>query len=145
MNMEGRNCGICLNGADENQENISGNVRCLGRDWTSQPIDRDIDNTVKNNAQQISMPKVGFETWISISTRPKTVLRAGIAQSVQRLSTGWTNKGSQFESRWGQEFSLLHVVETGSGTHPASHPMGIGGNIPGGKAAGAWSWPLTSN
>jgi hypothetical protein len=30
---------------------------------------------------------------------------------------------------------LLHVIETGSGAHPASCPMGIGGCFPGGKAA----------
>jgi hypothetical protein len=39
---------------------------------------------------------------------------------------------SEFESRYGQEFSLLHVVQTGSEAHPASYPMGTGG-----KAAGA--------
>jgi hypothetical protein len=49
-------------------------------------------------------------------------------------------EGSEFESRWGQEFSLLHVVQTGSGVHQTSYPMGTGG-----KAAGAWSWQLTSN
>jgi hypothetical protein len=32
----------------------------------------------------------------------------------------------------GQELSLLHVVQTGSGVHPTSYPMGTGG-----KAAGA--------
>jgi hypothetical protein len=31
------------------------------------------------------------------------------------MVTGWTMKGSEFESRWGQKFSLLHVVRTGSG------------------------------
>jgi hypothetical protein len=30
---------------------------------------------------------------------------AGIAQSVLRLATGWTTEVSEFESRWGQEFS----------------------------------------
>jgi hypothetical protein len=45
---------------------------------------------------------------------------------------GLETKGSEFESRWGQEFSLLHVVQTGSGAHSTSYPMGIGG-----KAAGA--------
>jgi hypothetical protein len=29
--------------------------------------------------------------------------------------------------------------------HPASYPMGIGVSFPGGKAAGSWCWPLTSN
>jgi hypothetical protein len=32
-----------------------------------------------------------------------------------------------------------------SGAHPASYPMGTEGSIPGINAAGAWSWPLTSN
>jgi hypothetical protein len=29
--------------------------------------------------------------------------------------------------------------------HSASYPMGTAGTFPGGKVAGAWSWPLTSN
>jgi hypothetical protein len=49
---------------------------------------------------------------------------AGIAQSVLRLTTSWTTEGSEFESRYGQEFSVLHVVQTGSGVHSASYPMG---------------------
>jgi hypothetical protein len=53
------------------------------------------------------------------------------------IATGLTTKGSEFESRWGQEFSLLHVVQTGSGAHPASYPMGTGGSFPEGKVAGA--------
>jgi hypothetical protein len=53
------------------------------------------------------------------------------------MAAGWTTEGSEFESRWGQEFSLLHVVHTGSGVQPTSYPMGIGGSFPGGKAAGA--------
>jgi hypothetical protein len=39
----------------------------------------------------------------------------------------------------GSRISLLHVV------HPTSYPMGTMGSYPGGKAAGAWSWPLTSS
>jgi hypothetical protein len=35
------------------------------------------------------------------------------------------------------KFSLRHRVQTGSGTHPASYPMGTGGSFPGDKAAGA--------
>jgi hypothetical protein len=41
-------------------------------------------------------------------------------------------------------FSFHHRVQTGSGTRPTSYPMGSRGSFPGGKAAGAWSWPLTS-
>jgi hypothetical protein len=46
-----------------------------------------------------------------------------------------------FEFRCGQEFSLLHIVQTGSEVHPASYPVDTGGggegSFPGGKAAGA--------
>jgi hypothetical protein len=41
-------------------------------------------------------------------------------------------------------FSLHHRVQPGSGAHPVSYPMGTRGSFPGSKAAGAWSWPLTS-
>jgi hypothetical protein len=41
--------------------------------------------------------------------------------------------GSEFKSRQGQEFSPLHVVQIGSGAHPASYTMGTGGSFPGGK------------
>jgi hypothetical protein len=40
-------------------------------------------------------------------------------------------------------FSLHHRVQNGSGAHPASYPMGTRGSFREGKAAGAWSWPLT--
>jgi hypothetical protein len=40
------------------------------------------------------------------------------------MVTGWTIKGSEFESLQGQEFSFLHVVQAGIGVHPASYPMG---------------------
>jgi hypothetical protein len=61
----------------------------------------------------------------------------GTAQSVQRLATGWTIVGLELESRLGQEYSLLQVVQTGSGADPASYPIGTRGSYPGGKAAGA--------
>jgi hypothetical protein len=34
-------------------------------------------------------------------------------------------------------FSLLHQVQTSSGAHPDSYPMGRGCSFPGGKEAGA--------
>jgi hypothetical protein len=39
----------------------------------------------------------------------------------------------------GLEFSLLHVVQTGSGVHPTSYSMGTGDSFLGGKAAGECS------
>jgi hypothetical protein len=44
-----------------------------------------------------------------------------------------------------QGISILHVVQTGSGAHPASYPMDNGGSFPGGKGIGAWNCPLNSN
>jgi len=32
----------------------------------------------------------------------------------------------------------------GRGAYPASYSLGTGGSFPAGKAAGEWSWPLTS-
>jgi hypothetical protein len=50
---------------------------------------------------------------------------------------GWTTEGSEFESRYDQEFSLLQIVQMGYGVHPTSYPMSTGGSFLGDKAAGA--------
>jgi hypothetical protein len=39
-------------------------------------------------------------------------------------------------------FSHHHRGQNVSGAHPASYPNGYQGLFPGGKAGGAWSWPL---
>jgi hypothetical protein len=51
-------------------------------------------------------------------------------EPVQRLATEWTTEGSEFESWWEQEFSLLYVVQTHSEAHPASYPMGTVDSFP---------------
>jgi hypothetical protein len=38
---------------------------------------------------------------------------------------------SEFECRWSHEFSLLHVVQSGSGVHPNSYLMNTGALSPG--------------
>jgi hypothetical protein len=43
---------------------------------------------------------------------------------------------SEFESRYSQEYSLLHVVQTGSLVHPTFFPIGTGSSFPGVKEAG---------
>jgi len=59
---------------------------------------------------------------------------------------GLVNRGSRVRFLVGAgNFSLHHRFQNGSGIHPASYPMGTGSSFPGGKAAGVWSWPLTSN
>jgi hypothetical protein len=43
-----------------------------------------------------------------------------------------------------QEFSVLYIVQTDSGVHLNSYPMGTGRSLPAGKAARAWSWQTLS-
>jgi hypothetical protein len=65
---------------------------------------------------------------------------AGIAQRYSAgLRAGWS--GIRVPAGAGN-FSLHHCIQTGSGAHPASYPTGTTGSFSGGKAAGAWSWPL---
>jgi hypothetical protein len=55
------------------------------------------------------------------------------------------DRGSRVRFLAGAEnFSLHHLVQNGSGAHPASYPVGTKGSFPGGWATGAWSWPLIS-
>jgi hypothetical protein len=57
---------------------------------------------------------------------------ATVAQAVQCLTTGWTTGvRSPTEAK---DFSSSPCVQTGSGAHPASYPMGTVGPFPGGKA-----------
>jgi hypothetical protein len=44
-------------------------------------------------------------------------------------------EGSEFESR--RVKNVLQVVQTGSGVHRTSYPMGTRGSFPGDQAAGA--------
>ena len=64
-------------------------------------------------------------------------VRAGIAQSVQRLATGWKVRGSNrvggeiFRTRPDQPWGPSSLLYNGYRV------------FPGGKAAGAWRWPPT--
>jgi hypothetical protein len=75
-----------------------------------------------------------------------SVNRIGTVYSV--LTEAWyglDDRGSRVRFPAGAgNFSLHYSVQNGSGAHPTSYPMGTRGSFPGGKAAGAWSWPLTS-
>jgi hypothetical protein len=64
-------------------------------------------------------------SWDTFKYYPSII--AGIAQSVQRLDTGWTTEGSEFEP--GRLKISLHDVHTGSGAHAACCPMGTGGSF----------------
>jgi hypothetical protein len=72
-------------------------------------------------------PYVTVLSIIIISTQNKQQSR----DSIINIAT----EGLEFQSWKDQEFSLLHVVQTGSGVHPTSYPMGTRGSFPGIKAA----------
>jgi hypothetical protein len=61
--------------------------------------------------------------------------------NVVGIATGYRmdDRGVGVRVPVGQEFSLLHVVQTGSGVHPTSYSMDSGGSFPGVKAAGCES------
>jgi hypothetical protein len=62
----------------------------------------------------------------------QNLYRAGVAQSVQCLTTDWTaGVRSPTEA---EDFPSNLCVQTGSGAHPASYTMGTGGSFPWGKA-----------
>jgi hypothetical protein len=48
-------------------------------------------------------------------------------QNGRLRSRGWIPSGVR-------NYDLLHSIQTGSGAHPASYPMGTGGSLPGVKA-----------
>jgi hypothetical protein len=54
-----------------------------------------------------------------------------ILKSPYGLTSCWTTEGSEFEPDRGQEFSLLHVIQTCYVAHPAFYPVGTGGFFPG--------------
>jgi hypothetical protein len=56
--------------------------------------------------------------------RPCLSSRVAVSKSVYRQAADWTPERSEFESRQDQAFSLLHIVQTDSGIHQASYPMG---------------------
>jgi hypothetical protein len=59
------------------------------------------------------------------------------------IATGYILGGRGSISGKGRDFSLFRSVQTRSGAHPTSCPRSTGEYFPGGKAAGAWRWPLT--
>jgi hypothetical protein len=65
--------------------------------------------------------------------------------SIVGIATGYglDDRGVGVKSLKGQELSLLHSVQTGSGVHSTSYSVGTGGSFPGGKAVKKM-WMYTS-
>jgi hypothetical protein len=104
--------------------------------WRWSPIPVHFPNTIHNTETETNLPLMfsfilssDFEFWFQEPSRYSDWLRAGRPGAAGvRVPVG------------SKTFSLLHIVQTGSGVHPTSYTMGTGG-----KATGGWSWPLTSN
>jgi hypothetical protein len=81
--------------------------------------------------------KTKKQSWIENNTFIRFYIRAARAQW---YSTGlWARRWRVRVPSGTENFPLHHCVQTGSGAHPASKD-----SFPEGKAAGAWSWLLTS-
>jgi hypothetical protein len=110
-------------------------------DWL---IQTDRPSVVQNNVSIYVMRNRSTE-WRNVSSlHPQQLLplpgSVGIA-----LGYGLDDRGSRVRFPMGAgNFFLHHRVQNGSGAHPASYPMGTRDSFPEGKAAGAWSWQLTS-
>jgi hypothetical protein len=76
-----------------------------------------------------------LQLWDNLSDKRTGLYYVMSQGSSVGIATGWTAEGSEFESWYGQVFSLLHVLQTGSRAHPASYPMGFGVSFFRGKAA----------
>jgi hypothetical protein len=98
---------------------------------------------LKSNFIESVHPRKIFDTRhkILISVRSSTFI-LNTFRSVTKLgiATGYGLDDRMIGVRFPAEagnFSPRHRVQTASGAHPASYPMGAGGSFPGGKAAGA--------
>jgi hypothetical protein len=60
----------------------------------------------------------------------------GKEAEVMQSAADYTSKCSEFEYRYVQEFCLRHVVQTASGSHPASYPVRTRDSSREGKATG---------
>jgi hypothetical protein len=82
---------------------------------------------------------------VNTVVNPRVPQKAGNFLTSWALGYGLVDRGSRVRFSAGAgNFSLHHRVHNGSGAHRASYPMGTRGSFPGSKAAGAWSWQLTS-
>jgi hypothetical protein len=70
------------------------------------------------------------EYWDTSRKFTTSVQESGIAQSVQLRATGWA---AEISFSVGERYFSLHSIQTSSGTHPASYPVGTGNSLSGVK------------
>jgi hypothetical protein len=62
------------------------------------------------------------------------ILLGNAENALAGVAKDWTTGRSGFDPWQGQRIFPLACVQTGSGAHPASYPMGTGGPFPAGEA-----------
>jgi hypothetical protein len=82
----------------------------------------------------------GYSLWLLYAKYP---VRSSRVSSVG-IATCYRLDGRGSVPGRSKRLSLLHRVQTGSGAHPTSYPMGTKGIFSGDKDVGAWSWLLIS-
>jgi hypothetical protein len=97
----------------------------------------------------IHLPGPGARGFIGITlglscTEVSVPDRTILAQLSVDTSVGYGLGGWSSIPGMSKKYSVLLSVPTGSGTHPVSHQVGAGSSLPGNRALGAWSWPLTT-
>jgi hypothetical protein len=84
---------------------------------------------VKGTAVQLDPSKTGLKIWhLLLYMRSR-----GSAGSIVS-DYGLDDRAIEVRSPTGADFSSSPCVQTGSGAHPASYPMGTGCSFPGSKA-----------
>jgi hypothetical protein len=102
---------------------------------TSPPRKSQVARFWRGSQNRTREPKVGAQ-YVQIPDRDPH-----IKYTFLHFSSSWAVVRVPAEAG---NFSLHHHVQTSSGAHPASYPIGTRGSFPGSRAAGAWSWSLTS-
>jgi hypothetical protein len=121
------------------------NLRWLSRTCVSRksdiPITRDVTQKSLGLSDLWRVFRTGMEALVAYFKTLYSNYRSSV-NIVPRLRAG----RQRFDSREGQVFFfyLHHSVQTGSGTHPDSYPVGSGVSFLRGKSIDEWSWPLTS-
>jgi hypothetical protein len=73
------------------------------------------ENTIKSGRLSVGTQYISSAAKLTASSTISALIEGTeILQPVQLLATGWTAEGTELESRKRQDFSLLHVVQTGS-------------------------------
>jgi hypothetical protein len=66
-------------------------------------------------------------TLIVVSSKCNKIMISSIHLQGVGIAVGWMG----FNSQQGKDFSLLYGIQTDTGAHPASYPMGTGGKMAG--------------